>query len=245
MSTLTVESTRFGSFEISADTVIEFPAGLIGLGGSRFALVSADAEGAFHWLHSVEDPALALPVTNPWLFFSDFVVDLSDADTDRVAVGSARRLGDGPDRFRAGGLQCEPPRADLDCRRPRPSGDQRGVGRSGARRAVRRRLGRAGGLAARRRAPRAPSVRDRAIRTFPRRNNSAHHHPPRRRAHHGRRRHRRRDHGDRRQLGAGRHRRPALGARSTARRSTRRCATRTAPPRRPRSQLPRTSETAG
>ena len=84
MSTLTVESSRFGSFEIAAEAVIEFPAGLIGLGGSRFALVSADSEGAFHWLHSVENPALALPVTNPWLFFSDYAVDLSDADTDRV-----------------------------------------------------------------------------------------------------------------------------------------------------------------
>ena len=84
MSTLTVESSRFGSFEIAADAVIEFPAGLIGLVGSRFALVSADADGAFHWLHSVEDPALALPVTNPWLFFSDYTVDLSDADADRV-----------------------------------------------------------------------------------------------------------------------------------------------------------------
>jgi flagellar assembly factor FliW len=86
MSTLTVESTRFGTFEIAADAVIEFPAGLIGLGGGRFALVSADSEGAFHWLHSVEDPSLALPVTNPWLFFGDFVVDLSDADTDRVGA---------------------------------------------------------------------------------------------------------------------------------------------------------------
>ena len=86
MSTLTVESARFGSFEIAADAVIEFPAGLIGLGGSRFALVSSDSEGAFHWLHSVEDPALALPVTNPWLFFGDYEVELSDADTARVGV---------------------------------------------------------------------------------------------------------------------------------------------------------------
>jgi flagellar assembly factor FliW len=84
MSTLTVESSRFGSFEVAADAVIEFPAGLIGLGGDRFALVSSDAEGAFHWLHSVENPGLALPVTNPWLFFADYEVELSDADTDRI-----------------------------------------------------------------------------------------------------------------------------------------------------------------
>ena len=113
MPTLTFESSRFGTVEIAADAVIEFPAGLIGLGGSRFALVSADADGAFHWLHSVEDASLALPVTNPWLFFADYEVELSDADTERVGVENARRLGDGPHRFLARGLQCEPPRADL------------------------------------------------------------------------------------------------------------------------------------
>ena len=40
---LTFDSSRFGRLEVDADSVIEFPAGLIGLGGSRFALVSADA----------------------------------------------------------------------------------------------------------------------------------------------------------------------------------------------------------
>ena len=88
MSTLTVESSRFGALEIAAEAVIEFPAGLIGLGGSRYALVSSDADGAFHWLHSIDDPSVALPVTNPWLFFSEYAVELSDADTERVASDS-------------------------------------------------------------------------------------------------------------------------------------------------------------
>ena len=48
MSSLTVESSRFGTLEIAAESVIEFPAGLIGLGGSRYALVSSDVDGAFH-----------------------------------------------------------------------------------------------------------------------------------------------------------------------------------------------------
>ena len=92
MSTLTFESSRFGTVEIAADAVIEFPSGLIGLGGSRFALVSADAEGAFHWLHSLEDASLALPVTNPWLFFDSYEVELSDADTARVGSETPGRL---------------------------------------------------------------------------------------------------------------------------------------------------------
>jgi flagellar assembly factor FliW len=106
MSTLTVESSRFGTIEIAAEAVIEFPAGLIGLTGSRYALVSSDADGAFHWLHSIDDPSLALPVTSPWQFFSDYVVDLSDADTERVGdtppdVWVTVRAGSSPADFSA------------------------------------------------------------------------------------------------------------------------------------------------
>jgi len=106
MSTLTFESSRFGTVEIAADAVIEFPAGLIGLGGSRYALVSADTDGAFHWLHSLEDASLALPVTNPWLFFDEYAVELSDDDTERVGsqnpdVWVTVRAGSSPSDFSA------------------------------------------------------------------------------------------------------------------------------------------------
>ena len=106
MSTLTFESSRFGTVEIAADAVIEFPSGLIGLGGSRFALVSADVEGAFHWLHSLEDASLALPVTNPWLFFDEYAVELSDDDTERVGsqnpdIWVTVRAGSSPSDFSA------------------------------------------------------------------------------------------------------------------------------------------------
>jgi flagellar assembly factor FliW len=84
MSTVTVESSRFGTLEIEAGAIIEFPTGLIGLGGRRWAVVSKDPNGPFSWLHSLDDPALALPVTNPWSFFADYEVELSDADTERV-----------------------------------------------------------------------------------------------------------------------------------------------------------------
>jgi flagellar assembly factor FliW len=89
MSTVTVESTRFGSLEIDAAGVIEFPAGLIGLGGSRYAIVAHDEESEFHWLQSLDDPAIALPVANPWSFFADYAVDLSDEDAERVGDAGA------------------------------------------------------------------------------------------------------------------------------------------------------------
>ena len=66
--------------------MIEFPAGLIGLGGARYALVATGPDAPFAWLHSVEDPDVALPVTDPWLHFADYSVELSDADTDRIGA---------------------------------------------------------------------------------------------------------------------------------------------------------------
>ncbi len=79
-----IESTRFGTVEVAAEAVLEFPAGLIGLGGTRFVLVAPETESAFVWLHSLEDPSLALPVTRPWTFFPDYEVALSDDETARL-----------------------------------------------------------------------------------------------------------------------------------------------------------------
>jgi flagellar assembly factor FliW len=87
MSTVTVESSRFGTLEIEADAIIEFPSGLIGLDSRRWTIVGEITDGPFQWLHSVEDPSLALPVTTPWAFFAGYEVELSDEDTERVAAG--------------------------------------------------------------------------------------------------------------------------------------------------------------
>ncbi len=84
MSTVTVESSRFGTLEIEADAIIEFPSGLIGLDSRRWTVVGEITDGPFQWLHSVDDPSLALPVTSPWAFFADYEVALSDDDTARV-----------------------------------------------------------------------------------------------------------------------------------------------------------------
>ena len=65
--TLTIESPRFGRVEIDPDTVIEFPEGLIGLGGSRYALLTSDPDSPLMWLHCVDDPSLSLPVAEPQL----------------------------------------------------------------------------------------------------------------------------------------------------------------------------------
>jgi len=79
-----IESTRFGRVEISDDAVLTFPDGLIGLPGTRYALIAQTESSVFLWLHSVEDPAVALPVANPWLFFANYEVEVSDEDAEKL-----------------------------------------------------------------------------------------------------------------------------------------------------------------
>ena len=77
-------TSRFGAVDVLVDSIIEFPDGLIGLGGSRYALLSTDAKSPFLWLQSLDSEAVALPVTNPHRFFRDFEVELIDDDAENL-----------------------------------------------------------------------------------------------------------------------------------------------------------------
>ncbi len=83
---VTFESIRFGTLEVEQEDVIEFPLGLIGLGGLRYTLLDRNPGTGFLWLHSLEDPALALPVVNPLQFFQDFALAVADIDIDRTGI---------------------------------------------------------------------------------------------------------------------------------------------------------------
>jgi flagellar assembly factor FliW len=89
MPSITIESTRFGTLEIASEDVIAFPTGLVGLPTRRFFIHTHDESSPFRWLHSVEDPSLALPITDPWQFFADFQIELTPEDHVRVGDGEA------------------------------------------------------------------------------------------------------------------------------------------------------------
>lgn len=81
-------SSRFGAIEVPEDAIVEFPSGLVGIGGSRYALLARDDADAFLWLQSLDDPDLALPVVNPWDFFPDYALEVTQQDADRVGAAS-------------------------------------------------------------------------------------------------------------------------------------------------------------
>lgn len=107
MDTITVRSSRFGDVEVPAAAALDFPSGLIGLGGRRYALLAHSEDSAFAWLHSLEDPDLAIPVTNPWRFFDGFELEVSDDDAERIGLNGGEdtsvyvtvRAGETPEEF--------------------------------------------------------------------------------------------------------------------------------------------------
>lgn len=82
-----IESTRFGRLDVRDDTVLAFPDGLIGLPGTRYALIAQSDRTPFYWLHSADHPNVAVPVTMPWLFFADYEVRVPDEDAVQLMLG--------------------------------------------------------------------------------------------------------------------------------------------------------------
>jgi flagellar assembly factor FliW len=82
----TIDSTRFGRIEVAPDSAIAFPHGLAGLDSRAFTLVARDEDDAFVWLHSLEDPALALPLADPSRFFAGFAFEPADGELERLGI---------------------------------------------------------------------------------------------------------------------------------------------------------------
>jgi flagellar assembly factor FliW len=81
-----IESVRFGTVELAEEAVVEFPLGLIGLPGSGYAFLEAEGEGSIRWLHSTEDPALALPVIDPRGVFTGFELTVGEEERERIGT---------------------------------------------------------------------------------------------------------------------------------------------------------------
>ena len=82
-----LESLRFGTLTIEPDEVLEFPRGLIGLGGHYYTLLDRNPGTGFQWPNSLDDPEVALPVERSRGFFPYFALQLSEDEQERVGAG--------------------------------------------------------------------------------------------------------------------------------------------------------------
>lgn len=81
-----IQSVRFGTIEVAQDAFVEFPLGLIGLPGSGYALLDLSPGNEIRWLHSTEDPALALPVIDPRRALPEFALNVGVEEQERIGT---------------------------------------------------------------------------------------------------------------------------------------------------------------
>ena len=85
---VTVDSALLGAISVPEGSVYALPAGLVGFERyTRFALVPSGREGVF-WLQSLDEPALAFVLADPFRVAAGYAVDVPDADV--AAIGATR-----------------------------------------------------------------------------------------------------------------------------------------------------------
>lgn len=82
-----IETSRFGPITYSPQELIHFPAGLLGFEELKnYLLIPLEANPAFYWLQSVQDGQIAFLITDPFLFFTDYEVELSPSFKQELAI---------------------------------------------------------------------------------------------------------------------------------------------------------------
>ena len=83
-----VQTTRFGSVEVEAARVLEFPSGLLGFSSyTKYALLQPDEEGLFYWLQSTEAPELAFVVTDPSTWVPEYQANIRREQMEELSLG--------------------------------------------------------------------------------------------------------------------------------------------------------------
>ncbi|MBF0461878.1 MAG: flagellar assembly protein FliW [Magnetococcales bacterium] len=85
-----VHGTRFGTLTFGEEELIYLADGLLGFDQSkRFLLFPYAENSAFFWLQSVDEPGVAFIVINPFEFFVNLDLTISDADTECIGLERA------------------------------------------------------------------------------------------------------------------------------------------------------------
>jgi flagellar assembly factor FliW len=87
-----VQTTRFGTVEISEKDILSFPEGLLGFSQyTKFVLLDDPNDEIFAWLQSCQQPGLAFPVLEPEIYTKSYKVNLSKHDLEALNLSANDR----------------------------------------------------------------------------------------------------------------------------------------------------------
>ena len=74
-----IQTSRFGILDVSDETLLNFPSGLVGFPAfRRFVVLDAAEDSDYQWFQSCDDPSLAVVIVDVHLLQPDFRVDVPD-----------------------------------------------------------------------------------------------------------------------------------------------------------------------
>ncbi|MEI6512969.1 MAG: flagellar assembly protein FliW [bacterium] len=80
---MTFETARFGNVDVEDTAVMTMTEGLYGFPHlHRFVVIQHKEGSPYRWLQSVDDPAIAFLVIDPWEFKPDYALTVSDTDAE-------------------------------------------------------------------------------------------------------------------------------------------------------------------
>lgn len=83
-----VETARFGVLEVDRERLLTFPQGMVGFPHlQRYFFVPVPENNLFVWLQALDDPEIAFLMVDPFIFFPDYDVHLSEADCEFLQLG--------------------------------------------------------------------------------------------------------------------------------------------------------------
>lgn len=75
--------------DVPENKIITFADGIPGLPRhKRFAIFDLAPDSPFHVLKSVDDPAVSMVVTVPWVFFPDYSLEISDVEQANLGLNA-------------------------------------------------------------------------------------------------------------------------------------------------------------
>ena len=89
-----LNTVHFGEIEYSEDEVIYFPEGIPGFEDTKkYILIGNDSGDAFFfWLQSVDAPELCFVVTDPFMVYDGYGVDVDDEDAELLEITDPNKV---------------------------------------------------------------------------------------------------------------------------------------------------------
>ena len=76
---MTIQTSRFGKIEVSEDTLLTFPSGLVGFPAvQEFVVLDVAEDCQYQWFQAIKEPDLALVIIDVHLLDPEFKAEVSD-----------------------------------------------------------------------------------------------------------------------------------------------------------------------